>query len=57
MPKFNLPRSPKMDFFYFLVLTILVLIIFAVIILGTYFNYWQRVFKMEQYYKSQAGQQ
>ena len=57
MPKFTIPRSPKLDFFYFLVFTILVIIIFAVIILGSYFDYWQRIFKMEQYYKGQAGQQ
>jgi hypothetical protein len=56
MAKFNLPRSPKLDFFYFLIFTILVLIIFAVIILGTYFDYWSRIFKMEQYYQSQSQQ-
>lgn len=57
MPKFHIPRSPKLDFFYFLIFTILVIIIFAVIILSTYFDYWQKIFKMEQYYKGQAEQQ
>ena len=57
MPKFKIPRSPKFDFFYFLILTAVVIIVFAVIIFGTYFDYWQRIFKMESYYKGQAGQQ
>jgi hypothetical protein len=57
MPRINIPRSQKLDFFYFLIFTILVIIIFTVIIIGTYYDYWQRVFKIEQYYKVQSGQQ
>lgn len=54
MPNFKIPRSPKLDFFYFIIITILVLIIFTAMILGTYFDYWQKIFKMEKYYKTQS---
>lgn len=57
MAKFKIPRSPKLDFLYFLILTILVLIIFAVIIIGNSFDYWRRIWKMENYYKNQSTQQ
>lgn len=55
MAKFSLPRSPKMDFFYFLIFSIIVLIIFTFIIIGTFYDYWQRGNKIEQYYKSPAA--
>jgi len=57
MAKFKIPRSPKLDFLYFLILTILVLIIFSVIIIGNSFDYWRRIWKMENYYKNQSTQQ
>jgi hypothetical protein len=57
MLKLKIPRSPKLDFFYFLIFTILVLIIFAFMIFGPYYDQWRRTVKMEQYYKGQAGQQ
>lgn len=57
MPKFKIPRSPKLDFFYFLILTILILIIFAITIFGPYYDQWRRTVKMEKYYKGLSGQQ
>jgi hypothetical protein len=57
MPKFQIPRSPKLDFFYFLIFTIIILIIFSIMIFGPYYDQWRKTIKMEQYYKGQAGQQ
>ena len=56
MAKLQIPRSPKLDFFYFLVFTIIVLLIFSYIIFRGYFNYWYRIYIMEQYYKGQSQQ-
>ena len=54
MDKFKIPRSSKLDFFYFILITIIVLAIFAAIFGSAYAGYWLRVFKMEKYYSGQT---
>jgi len=52
-PKINW-RTPKLYFFYFLVFTIIVLIIFSYIIGGAFWKYWAQNKSIEEYYRQRA---
>jgi len=45
-------NSPKFYFVYFLIFSILVLIIFSFIIVGYYWDYWSQIRTMDKYYRS-----
>ena len=52
-PKINW-RTPKLYFFYFLVFTIIVLVVFSYIIGGTFWDYWSQNKSIERYYQQRA---
>jgi protein-disulfide isomerase len=41
----------KFQFVYFIIFSIIVLLIFAVIIIGSFWDYWAQIREMENYYK------
>lgn len=40
----------KLHFFYFLIVSCLVLLILFIFVLGTYWNYWSKIWRIEEFY-------
>ncbi len=54
-PKINY-KSPKFYFVYFIIFTIIVLLIFAFMIVGYFWDYWSIIRGMEKYYKGRQSE-
>jgi protein-disulfide isomerase len=46
----------KLYFFYFLVGSIIVLLVFSFIIVGSFWSYWSKIWRIEEFYGSQKNQ-
>jgi len=49
-------NSPKFYFVYFLLFSIVILIIFSFIIVGYYWDYWSQIRTMDKYYRGQQDE-
>jgi protein-disulfide isomerase len=47
----NSQTKKKFQFVYFIVFSIIILLIFAVIIIGSFWDYWSQIKRMENYYQ------